>query len=80
MHYLRIYLFSAAKSEFGRVEVSRTHPLHWLKSSVVVSRLHHPTDWMGGTGKTQLALEYCRCMKDEKRYRAIFWLDASSPA
>jgi hypothetical protein len=33
---------------------------------------------MGGAGKTQLALEYCRRMKDSKRFRAIFWLDASS--
>src|SRR5258708_3892268 len=33
---------------------------------------------MGGAGKTQLALEYCRRMKDSKRLRAIFWLDASS--
>ena len=34
---------------------------------------------MGGVGKTQLALEYCRRMKDSRRFRAIFWLDASSP-
>jgi len=33
---------------------------------------------MGGVGKTQLALEYCRCMKDSGRFRALFWLDASS--
>jgi tetratricopeptide (TPR) repeat protein len=33
---------------------------------------------MGGAGKTQLALEYCRRMKDERRLGAIFWLDASS--
>ena len=33
---------------------------------------------MGGAGKTQLALQYCRHMKDSRRYRAIFWLDASS--
>jgi len=33
---------------------------------------------MGGAGKTQLALEYCLRMKDERRFRAIFWLDASS--
>jgi GTPase SAR1 family protein len=33
---------------------------------------------MGGAGKTQLALEYCQRMKDERRLRAIFWLDASS--
>ena len=33
---------------------------------------------MGGAGKTQLALEYCRCMKESRNFRAIFWLDASS--
>jgi len=33
---------------------------------------------MGGTGKTQLALEYCRRMKDSGNLRGIFWLDASS--
>jgi len=33
---------------------------------------------MGGAGKTQLALEYCRRMKDSRRLGAIFWLDASS--
>ena len=33
---------------------------------------------MGGAGKTQLALEYCRDLKDLKTHRAIFWLDASS--
>ena len=31
---------------------------------------------MGGAGKTQLALEYCRRMKGS--FRAIFWLNASS--
>src|SRR5260221_232550 len=33
---------------------------------------------MGGAGKTQLALEYCQRMKNSRRFRAIFWLDASS--
>jgi len=33
---------------------------------------------MGGAGKTQLSLEYCLRMEDERRFRAIFWLDASS--
>ena len=33
---------------------------------------------MGGAGKTQLALDYCRRMKDSRRFRAIFWFDASS--
>ncbi|KAF8233485.1 hypothetical protein L208DRAFT_1266316 [Tricholoma matsutake] len=33
---------------------------------------------MGGAGKTQLALEYCRLIKRSGKYQAIFWLDASS--
>jgi tetratricopeptide (TPR) repeat protein len=33
---------------------------------------------MGGAGKTQLALDYCRRNKDLGTFRAIFWLDASS--
>ena len=33
---------------------------------------------MGGTGKTQLALNYCRRMKANGKYGGIFWLDSSS--
>jgi hypothetical protein len=33
---------------------------------------------MGGAGKTQLVLEYCRHKKNSGKYRAIFWIDASS--
>jgi hypothetical protein len=33
---------------------------------------------MGGVGKTQLALEYCRHLKDLIIHQAIFWLNASS--
>ena len=33
---------------------------------------------MGGQGKTQIALEYCRRSKQEKRFSAIFWANASS--
>lgn len=34
---------------------------------------------MGGCGKTQVALEYCRRGQNEKWFSAIFWFDASSP-
>ncbi|KFY31329.1 hypothetical protein V493_01202, partial [Pseudogymnoascus sp. VKM F-4281 (FW-2241)] len=34
---------------------------------------------MGGCGKTQAALEYCRQGQNEKWFSAIFWFDASSP-
>ena len=35
---------------------------------------------MGGSGKTQLALEICRRAEAESNFTAIFWIDASSPA
>ena len=34
---------------------------------------------MGGQGKTQLALEFCRVAKLSRRFQAIFWVDALSP-
>jgi Flp pilus assembly protein TadD len=34
---------------------------------------------MGGCGKSQLALEYCRQGQNEKWFSAILWLDANSP-
>jgi hypothetical protein len=33
---------------------------------------------MGGAGKTQLALEWCRRVKESGKFRAMIWLDASS--
>jgi hypothetical protein len=33
---------------------------------------------MGGAGKTQIGLDWCRHMKESGKFRAIFWLDASS--
>lgn len=35
---------------------------------------------MGGSGKTQLALEYCRQMRVSGRLMGIFWVDASTPS
>ena len=34
---------------------------------------------MGGLGKTQLVLEYCRRAFDSHRFNGIFWTDASRP-
>lgn len=34
---------------------------------------------MGGCGKSQVALEYCRLGQNEKWFSGIFWFDASSP-
>lgn len=33
---------------------------------------------LGGQGKSQLALEYCRKSKASSRFRGIFWVDATS--
>ena len=35
---------------------------------------------MGGSGKTQLALEYCRRAEADSSFSAVIWIDASSPA
>ena len=35
---------------------------------------------MGGSGKTQLALECCRKAEADSSYTAVIWIDASSPA
>ena len=35
---------------------------------------------MGGSGKTQLALELCRLAEEEFHYMAVIWIRASSPA
>jgi tetratricopeptide (TPR) repeat protein len=35
---------------------------------------------MGGSGKTQLALEFCRQAEEELGFMAVIWIDASSPA
>jgi ribosomal protein S15P/S13E len=65
---------------------------HFVTRKALLSRLEHlfersSTDHsrmivillgMGGAGKTQLALEWCRCLRDGRNFRAIFWLDASS--
>ncbi|KFY84702.1 hypothetical protein V500_09074, partial [Pseudogymnoascus sp. VKM F-4518 (FW-2643)] len=45
------------------------------KSAPTITILHG----MGGCGKTQVALEYCRRGQNEKWFSAIFWFDASSP-
>ncbi len=35
---------------------------------------------MGGSGKTQLALECCRRAEADSSFAAVIWIDASSPA
>jgi len=73
-------------------DVPRRRVHHFVKREALFSRLLKAFDLsaamssrrivvligMGGAGKTQLALEYCRYMKDSGTLQAIFWLDASS--
>jgi tetratricopeptide (TPR) repeat protein/adenylate kinase family enzyme len=35
---------------------------------------------MGGSGKTQLALQYCQQAEARRQFMSIFWVDASTPA
>lgn len=35
---------------------------------------------MGGSGKTQLALECCQRVEADSTFAAVLWIDASSPA
>ena len=35
---------------------------------------------MGGSGKTQLALQFCRRAEEHSSFMAVAWIDASSPA
>lgn len=34
---------------------------------------------MGGSGKTKLAIDFCKQGQAENRFDAIFWMDATSP-
>lgn len=34
---------------------------------------------MGGSGKTQLALEICQQVEENLGFMAVLWIDASSP-
>jgi tetratricopeptide (TPR) repeat protein len=56
----------------GREDVLVDIECHLRAGSAVV--LHG----MGGQGKTQIALEYCRRVREAKQFSAILWVDASS--
>ncbi|KAI9859482.1 MAG: hypothetical protein M1813_006624 [Trichoglossum hirsutum] len=64
--------------------VNRENPLREIEATYHRSKdLVDPTVvvlfGMGGSGKTQLALEYCRRTEASRRFTSIFWVDASDP-
>ncbi|KAI9859671.1 MAG: hypothetical protein M1813_006602 [Trichoglossum hirsutum] len=63
----RLELLEEIKTSFTNTATNASRP----KTVVILG--------MGGQGKTQLALEYCRTARTSRRYRGIFWIDASSP-
>ncbi|KAI9759277.1 MAG: hypothetical protein M1840_003498 [Geoglossum simile] len=65
--------------------VERVELLEEIEASLLNTTAHVPDVkivvllGMGGQGKTQLALEYCRVSRMSGRYQGVFWIDASSP-
>ena len=51
----------------------------WIDSAVTLQKESVVLLGMGGSGKTQLALELCRQAKEDLGYMAVFWVNASSP-
>ena len=77
-----MYNFPKGVSQF----VSRDGPLREV-ARLFRKRNHDEIDptvvvliGMGGSGKTQLALKYCRRSKVNQRFDSIFWVDASNPS
>ncbi|KAI4121535.1 MAG: hypothetical protein LQ347_006820 [Umbilicaria vellea] len=62
----RVDLMGEIKTSFANTTGGASHP----KTVVLLG--------MGGQGKTQLALEYCRRARTSGEFQAIFWVDASS--
>ena len=62
----RVELLQEIETSFANTTGNTSHP----KIVVLLG--------MGGQGKTQLALEYCRVARTSVKFQAIFWIDASS--
>ena len=62
----RVELLEEIEASFANTTGNTSHP----KIVVLLG--------MGGQGKTQLALEYCRVARSSGKFQAIFWIDASS--
>ena len=70
---LQILHFVNRKALLVRLEANFSTSRDVVSSSTTVVLLG-----MGRAGKTQLALEYCRHMKNSSTFQAVFWLDTSS--
>ncbi|KAH0544047.1 hypothetical protein FGG08_001665, partial [Glutinoglossum americanum] len=64
----RVELLKEIEASFDNTTANASH----LKIVVLLG--------MGGQGKTQLALDYCRVARASGRYQGLFWVDASSPS
>ena len=69
-----ISYFVARKDLFAEIETALHENEDTVDPAIIILL------GMGGSGKTQLALEYCRRTQESKKYNAIFWVDASSPS
>jgi tetratricopeptide (TPR) repeat protein len=65
--------FVPRKALIARLDTAFNSALENLSQLVIIVLLG-----MGGSGKSQLALEWCHRMRETRKFKAIFWLDASS--
>ncbi|KAH0541722.1 hypothetical protein FGG08_003814 [Glutinoglossum americanum] len=68
---LRVNHFIARENPLREIEATYHHSKDLVDPTVVV------LFGIGGSGKTQLALEYCRRTEASRRFTSIFWVDAS---
>jgi hypothetical protein len=65
--------FIPTKASIDRLDTVFNSPPDKLSQLVIVVLLG-----IGGAEKLQLALEWCRRMRETRKFKAICWLDASS--
>ncbi|KAI9776252.1 MAG: hypothetical protein M1839_000486 [Geoglossum umbratile] len=69
---LQVSQFVGRVELLKEIEIAFTNPIGKVFPKIVVLL------GMGGQGKTQLAIEYCRAARKSGQFQAIFWIDASS--
>lgn len=75
---------AGVKCEF--FEVPRKQVSHFVGREAIIEQIQKSfqdsgsvvLQGMGGQGKTQIALEYCRRSRESRAYAGIFWMDAAS--